>query len=56
MSDIVEDYGVCEGEPCKRPDRIITSENELVIIGGKKYHKGCEPTAAQQEAATRSYT
>jgi len=56
MGDVVDIFGLCEAERCKRIERIITSETDLTIVNGKKYHSGCEPTEAEQEIASRSYT
>jgi len=43
MADVIDLYGVCEGEPCKRAERRITNADDLYEINGKRYHKGCEP-------------
>jgi hypothetical protein len=56
MSNVIEMFGVCEAEKCKRPDRKILERKDLVIVEKKKYHRGCEPTAEEQKAKTRSYT
>ncbi len=56
MSDVKTIFGVCEADQCRRGERVITSENEKVTIGEKKYHKGCEPAAEEQEAARNSNT
>lgn len=40
--------GKCEAEACKRGyRRMITDENDLLRVRGKRYHKGCEPTASE---------
>ena len=56
MNDVVETFGVCEGLPCKRGDRAITREADRVTVRDKNYHKGCEPTPEQLEAANQSST
>jgi len=56
MSDIIEILGPCNGKPCQRESPVITSEQDRVSIGGKDYHKGCQPKPEEQEGGNRSYT
>lgn len=56
MPDVVTSYGPCEAERCKRPDRTITEEDDIVRIRGKQYHRGCEPTEEELRARDNSYT
>lgn len=56
MSEVIGMEGVCEAKKCKRPERRITSRDDLVRVGKKNYHRGCEPTKAEQKASRRSYT
>jgi len=57
MRDIIETFGICQGEPCKRKgSQVITSEKDKVTIGKKDYHKGCEPTPKEQASKNKSYT
>ncbi|HWW16034.1 MAG TPA: hypothetical protein VN310_15340 [Candidatus Dormibacteraeota bacterium] len=50
MNDVIEMHGPgpCEGEPCHKgqrgEDRIIKSADDKIRVGGKTYHKGCEPS------------
>jgi hypothetical protein len=55
MSDVIEMVGNCEGESCKRAE-IIIRKDELVVVDGKKYHKGCQPTEEERKAKAKSYT
>jgi hypothetical protein len=52
MGDVIDSFGVCEAEVCKRQSRILTSEDDIVRIDRRQYHKGCEPP--QQEGSGRS--
>jgi len=60
MNDVIEMHGPgpCEGEPCRREqrgeDRIIKSEDDRVHLGGKNYHKGCEPSQEKSRAKDRA--
>jgi len=36
--------GNCQAEFCRRGDVIICDENDLMRVGDRNYHKGCEPT------------
>jgi len=44
MADVIDLYRVCEGEPCQKPKRRITSRDDFYEANGRQYHKGCEPT------------
>jgi hypothetical protein len=48
MADVISLYGVCEGEPCKKAERRIVELDDLHVVNGKRYHKGCEPAAPAQ--------
>jgi hypothetical protein len=60
MSDVIEMHGPgpCEGEPCHRglrgEDRIIKSADDRIRVGGKNYHKGCEPSPEKSAATDRA--
>lgn len=54
MPNVINVYGVCEAETCKRPERAIVREEDSVVIGNKRYHRGCEPTVEEREARNRS--
>jgi|HubBroStandDraft_2_1064218.scaffolds.fasta_scaffold711770_2 hypothetical protein len=54
MNDTIDLFGVCEARICKLPERGITSEGDLVIVGSKKYHKSCAPTEEEQKAQNKS--
>jgi hypothetical protein len=43
MSDVIDLYGVCEGEPCQHEERRITDAADLLEVNGRRYHRGCEP-------------
>lgn len=53
MSDVIDIHGRCNGDPCKREERLITSAADRVIVRDKEYHKGCEPTQAELDARNR---
>jgi hypothetical protein len=56
MSDVIETLSrPCEGNPCKRPNTILT-DREWLKVDGKYYHKGCKPTEKEQEATRQSST
>jgi len=55
MTDVTYSFGICQGQPCKRNDHMITSEDDKVTIRDKNYHKGCEPTPEELEIQNRSY-
>ena len=55
MNDVVRElWGNCEAEKCKRAERGIYSEADLVLKRQKTYHQGCEPTDEELEATDRS--
>jgi len=54
MSDVVDLFGVCEADKCKRPERRILSEADKIIVRKKNYHRGCEPTEEELKARDRS--
>jgi len=56
MSDVIELFGNCEAEKCKRPERPITKKSDKIRINNKDYHRGCEPTPKEQESKNKSYT
>jgi hypothetical protein len=49
MADVIDVYGLCEGEPCHKPERTITDENDMYVVNRRRYHKGCEPPEAANE-------
>jgi len=52
-SNVIEIHGRCNAERCKRDERLIANEADLVVVRGKSYHKGCEPTQEQLDAMNR---
>ena len=56
MSDVIDLYGVCEADKCRRKERAINNEQDRVRVQGKNYHKGCEPTKKEQESKNKSYS
>jgi hypothetical protein len=54
MNNVVESHGPCEAEKCKRPERLITSDADKVVVRKKQYHRGCEPTPQELAALDRS--
>jgi hypothetical protein len=44
--------GNCQADPCKRGDVIIRDENDLMKIGDRNYHRGCEPPAEEGPLGT----
>jgi hypothetical protein len=54
MNNVIESHGICEAKKCRRPDRVIRSAADKVVVRKKKYHKGCEPTRQELETADRS--
>jgi hypothetical protein len=54
MSDVIDLFGVCEADKCKRAERRIDREADKVTIRKKTYHRGCEPTPEELQAKDRS--
>jgi hypothetical protein len=54
MPEVIELYGNRQARKCKRGDVKITSEADKVVVRGKSYHKGCEPTADELAAQDRA--
>ena len=51
MSDVIDLYGNCEAEVCRREDRAITDGADSVVVREKQYHRGCEPSPTGIESA-----
>jgi hypothetical protein len=45
---------IVRAKPCKRAE-IIIRKDDLVVVDGKKYHKGCQPTEEERAARAKSY-
>ena len=54
MSDVIDLHGNCEAKICRREERAITDEADILIVRKKLYHRGCEPSHEEQEAEDRS--
>jgi len=44
--------GNCQADLCNRGDVVICDEQDLRRVGGKNYHKGCEPPAEEGPLGT----
>lgn len=54
MADVIELFGNCQATKCKRADVKITSEADKVVVRGKNYHKGCQPTEEELAGQDRA--
>jgi len=53
-SSVFPPGGTCQAEPCKRGDVVICDEKDLLRVGDKNYHKGCEPVPEEGPLGTES--
>jgi hypothetical protein len=44
--------GNCQADLCKRGDVVICNEKDLLRVGDKNYHKGCEPIPEEGPVGT----
>ncbi len=47
--DVAHLYGVCEADRCQRQERAITKDSDLIVIDGRRYHRGCEPSDRERQ-------
>lgn len=54
MNHVIDLFGVCEADICKRKERRIDVEADKVTVRDKTYHRGCEPTPEELQARDRA--